>query len=169
MSSTAATSPNKAGAAHRADRDETDAFGGVVVEFQADGVEYRWWVSRSKGKLFAFEGLLVVELQIAFEAAFGDHAEVEGVLDGAGVFVGVGAVGEAAVGGVGAELDEVGFEFPGFAVPEFELAQAWGVDDVAAGFEADEFGGGGGVLALGRPVGDLADLEVQAGLDGVQE
>ncbi len=94
---------------------------------------------------------------------------MDGVLDGALGFVGVRAVGELAEGDIGAELDEVAFEGGGIDAPEFELAEAGGVDDVAAGVEADQLGGGGGVLALGGPVGDLADAEVQARLDRVQK
>ena len=98
-----------------------------------------------------------------------DLAPVDGVLDGAVGFVGVRAVGELAEGDVGAELDEVALELAGVDAPELELAEARGVDDVTRPIRADQLGGGGRVLALEGPVGDLADPEVQAGLDRVQE
>src|SRR5437763_13565054 len=67
------------------------------------------------------------------------------------------------------ELDEIALQLAGDHSPELELAEARGVDHEAAGFELDQLGDRGGVLALEGPVGHLADLEVQAGLDGVQE
>ena len=57
---------------------------------------------------------------------------MDGVLDGAVGLVGVRAVGELAEGDVGAELDEVALDLAGLDAPELELAEAGGVDDVAA-------------------------------------
>jgi hypothetical protein len=98
-----------------------------------------------------------------------DLAPVDGVLHGALGLVDVRAIGELAAGDVGAELDEVALDLAGLDVPELELAEAGGVDDVAPGVEPDQLGGGGGVLPLGGPVGDLADPEVQPRLDGVEQ
>ena len=53
--------------------------------------------------------------------------------------------------------------------PELELAEARRVDDEAAGLQADQLGGGGRVLSLEGPVGYLAYLQVQPGLDDVQQ
>ena len=115
------------------------------------------------------EGLALVELEVALVAAGVDLAPVDGVLDGAVGLVDVRAVGELAVRDVGPELDEVGLDLARLDVPELELAEARGVDDVAARLEPDQLGGGGGVLPLGGPVGDLADPEVQARLDRVEQ
>ena len=75
---------------------------------------------------------VLVELEVALEPAGVDLAPVDGVLDGAVGLVGVRAVGELAEGDVGAELDEVALELAGLDAPELELAEARGVDDVAA-------------------------------------
>ena len=75
---------------------------------------------------------------------------MDGVLDGAVGLVGVRAVGEPAEGDVGAELDEVALELARDDAPELELAEARGVDDVTAGVEPDQLGGGRRVLALER-------------------
>ena len=77
----------------------------------------------------------MIELQIALVPADVDLAPVDGVLDGAGGFVGVRAVGEPAVGDEGAELDEVALELAGDDAPELELAEAGRIDDEAAGLE----------------------------------
>src|SRR4051812_21996635 len=79
------------------------------------------------------------------------------------------AVGELAEGDIRAKLDEVGVELARLDPPELELAEPGGVDDVAARLESDQLRGRGRVLSLVSPVGDLADAEVEARLDGVQE
>src|SRR4051812_14810990 len=67
------------------------------------------------------------------------------------------------------EFDEVSLEVFRLDPPELELAQAWGVHDVAATLESDQLGTGGRMFALESPVGNLAHAEVQPGLDCVQE
>lgn len=53
--------------------------------------------------------------------------------------------------------------------PELELPETGGVDDEPAGRELDQLGGGRCVFALRRPLGNFADLELQIGLDRIQE
>src|SRR4051812_35718507 len=118
---------------------------------------------------FPLERLLFVELHVALISAGVDLAPVEGLLDGAAGLVGVGAVGEPAVRDVGAELEEVALELAGDHPPELELAEPGGVDHVAPQVHPDQLGGRRRVLALGGPVGDLAHLEVEPGLDCVQQ
>src|SRR5204862_6163559 len=102
-------------------------------------------------------------------AAGVDLAAVAGVPDRAIVLVGVLAFAEPAERDEGADLDEMSLDLARIDVPELELAEAGGVDDVAAGVEADQLGGRGRVLPLEGPVGDLADAEIQARLDRIQE
>ena len=85
------------------------------------------------------------------------------VLDRALRLVGVRTVGELAEGNVRPELDEVGVELARLDPPELELAEAGGVDDVAAGLQTDQLGGGRGVLLFGRPIGHLANAQVEVG------
>ena len=90
---------------------------------------------------------------------------MHGVLDGALGLVGVRAVGKLAERQVRTELGEMAAELRRHDAPELELAEARGVDDIAARLEPDQFGGRRRVLALECPVGDRADAQVQAGLD----
>jgi hypothetical protein len=76
---------------------------------------------------------------------------------------------EATIGNIGSEFDEEAFDLPEFETPQFELAKAWGVDDVAAELEVEEFGEGGCVFSFASPVGDFADAEAEAWFDGVEE
>ena len=117
----------------------------------------------------SFNRFLSIKFNITFITADVNLSPSDGVLDGAAGFVGVRAIGESARGNVRTELDEAALEFGGIDVPEFELAEAGRIDDVAAEFQADEFGVGGGVFPFAGPIGNLGDAEVQAGLDGVQE
>src|SRR4051794_29674179 len=87
---------------------------------------------RDKRDSFVLDRLPLVQLQVAFIAAGVDLAPVDGVLDGAFVLVGVRAVGELAEGDVRAELDEMALDLARLDGPELELAEAGGVDDVAA-------------------------------------
>src|SRR3954451_13364043 len=111
------------------------------------------WPPRS----IPLDRLLVVELEIALVTSIVNLPPVDGVLDGAFGLVRVRAVGELAEVEERPEFDEAAADLGGLDAPELELAEARGVDDVAAGLQADQLGGGGRVLPLGGPVGDLAD------------
>ena len=70
---------------------------------------------------------------------------------------------------VRAKLDEVPLELAGNHAPELELAKPGRIDDVAARLEANQFRGRRGVFSFECPVRDLADFQIQPGLDHVQE
>ena len=67
--------------------------------------------------LFRVEGLLFIELAIALVSSGVDLAPIECVLDGAGGFVGVRAIGEPAMGDEGTELDEMAVELTRNSAP----------------------------------------------------
>jgi hypothetical protein len=117
----------------------------------------------------SIERLLLLEFDVALVPPCMDLTPVDGVLDRATRLVGVGAIGEAAEWDIGAKLDEVALQLAGNHAPELELAEAWSIDHVTPGLHPDQLGGGGGVFAFLGPVGNLSNLEVQAGLDDVQE
>ncbi len=85
-----------------------------------------------------------------------DFARFHGPFDGAVVFVGVGAVGELAVGDVGDELDEKLFELVSTDGGQVERANAGGIDHVAAAVEAKQPGRRGRVPPLAERLDDLS-------------
>ena len=90
-----------------------------------------------------------------------------GVFDGTLGFVRVGAVGKTAKTDVGANVAIQGGHLLRDDVPELKLADARGVDDVAAKTERPESGGGGRVTALLGIGTDRANANVQVVIDGV--
>ncbi len=139
-------------------------------EFRVNYKSPAAWLVQVPGSCsFFVQGPLLVEFAIALVPCGVDLSAMDGVLDGAAGFVGVRAIGKMAVGDVGAKLDEVTLELARHRAPELELAEPGRVDDETARFEVDQLGGRGGVLALGGPVRHLTHLEVQTGLDGIQE
>lgn len=107
--------------------------------------------------------------EVAGVAALTDVAGLDGGADGAAGFVGVGAVGEAAIGGAGEDFGEEVGDFLAFHVHGAEAADAGGVDDATAAVEGEHFGEGGGVLAGVVGVGDGSGLQVEPRLNAVDE
>src|SRR6516225_3083309 len=79
------------------------------------------------------------------------------------------AVGIAAQVNRRAKLGEEAFQLFGQDVPEPELPDARSIDDPAAEIQTQELRGGGGVFAFLRGFADFADLQAQAGLDGIEQ
>ena len=84
--------------------------------------------------------MTIEEFQVTLISSEMDLPISHGILNGTFAFVSMGTVGKLALGDVGTELDEVAFDLGGIDSPEFELAEAGGVDDVTAGLESNEFG-----------------------------
>ena len=87
----------------------------------------------------------------------------------AAVLVGMRAIGKATMREIGSELRKIGIEVGLIDPPEFELSQAWSINDVSASLNFDQFSGGGGMSPFCRPVRDTTDSELETRLDCIQE
>src|SRR5579862_6702323 len=72
-------------------------------------------------------------------------------------------------GGADFHVGEIVGEVVGGDVPESEVFDAGGVDDLSADGEDVALGGGSGVAAFFGVVADNADLDIQVGLDSGDE
>ncbi len=114
------------------------------------------------GFLHGFQDAVIV-----VEAIRADVAPLDRGAQGATGILLVGAVAKLAAPQVVAELDEAPGDAIGFQVPEGELTDPRGVDEIAATREVIESRRGGGVLAEPRVFGDLAGQDTQAGHQGI--
>ena len=92
------------------------------------------------------------------------------MLDATVVFVGVGAVGIAAVVGKGPQIPIGSRNFGRHKLPELKLPDPGRVDDVARGgvvAECDQPRGGRGVFALLVFTADAGGAELERGVDAV--
>ena len=67
------------------------------------------------------------------------------------------------------KLDEVALDLFRNDIPQRHLADAWRVDDPAAGFERDQLCAPRRVFSFLRPRADFAGVEDKARLNGVQQ
>ncbi len=99
--------------------------------------------------------VLFLQLAPTAEPLGVERAGLEGGLDGAAGFVGVGAIAEAAEGGEFGDLGEQHLDAVG-GVADIERAHARGVDDPATAGDGVQRARGGGVPALGVLFADAA-------------
>ncbi len=116
------------------------------------------------GFLHGFQDAVIV-----VEAIGADGARFDRGAQGAAGIVLVGTVAELATAQIIAELDEAPGDAVGFQMPEGELADPGGVDEIAAAREVVEPRRGGGVLAEPRVLGDLAGEHIQPRHQGIGE
>ncbi len=98
-----------------------------------------------------------------------DVASLDGLPDGTVVLMRVRAVGELAVRDMVDELLEEGLQLVPADRREIERSHARRVHHVSAHIKPEQAGGGRGVPTFGDLLDDIADLELQAGLDAVEQ
>ncbi|VXA81524.1 hypothetical protein AERO8C_120073 [Aeromonas veronii] len=116
------------------------------------------------GFLHGFQDAVIV-----VEAIGADGARLDRGAQGTAGIVLVGTVAELAATQVVAEFDEAPGDAVGFQMPEGELADPGGVDEIATARKVVEPRRGGGVLAEPRVFGDLAGEHIQPRHQGVGE